>query len=280
MKWTQVIPLLLILVVPISCMAKPATVPLSPPDRTTPPEVTGITANTPLPTQYTYKVINTYPHDRNASTQGLVFENGVLYEGTGLYGRSTLRKVDLKTGNILRIRELPAQFFGEGVTICGNKIIQLTWREGTGFVYDKGSFELAREFRYSHEGWGITYDGKYLIVNDGTPVLRFLDAETFKEIRRVEVHDGDNPVANLNELEFVHGQIYANVWQTDRIARIAPDTGRITGWLDLQGLLSSQDYSAPVDVLNGIAYNSVNGSLLVTGKLWPRLFEIREIPLK
>lgn len=280
MKWTQVIPLLLILVVLISCMAKPATAPLSPPDRTPPPEITGLTANTAPPTRYTYQVVNTYPHDRNASTQGLVWEKGVFYEGTGLYGRSSLRKVDLKTGNILRIRELSPKFFGEGVTICGNKVIQLTWREGTGFVYDKDSFEVVREFRYSHEGWGITYDGRYLIVSDGTPVLRFLDAETFKEIRRIEVYDGDGPVANLNELEFVQGQIYANIWQTDRIARIAPDTGRITGWLDLQGLLSSQDYSGPADVLNGIAYDPINSSLLVTGKLWPRLFEIREIPLK
>jgi glutamine cyclotransferase len=274
MKWTHVIPLFLILVVLYGCITKPATAPL------TSPEITGLIATTTSPTQYTYQVINTYPHDRNASTQGLVFEDNILYEGTGLYGRSTLRKVDLKTGNILKIRELPSQFFGEGVTIYDNKIIQLTWRSGTGFVYDKDSFELAREFRYSHEGWGITYDGRYLIVSDGTALLRLLDTETFEEIRSIEIYDGDNPVSNLNELEFVKGQLYANIWQTDRIAKIALDTGRITGWLNLQGLLSSQDYSSPIGILNGIAYDSINGSLFVTGKLWPRVFEIREIPLK
>ncbi len=282
MKWTQVTPLLLILVVLISCTAKPAA-DFSPPSTRTPAGIAGLVTpanNSSVPALYTYQVINIYPHDRKASTQGLVWENGVLYEGTGIYGRSSLRKVDLKTGNILRIRELSPKFFGEGVTICGNNIIQLTWREGTGFVCDKDSFELVGDFHYSHEGWGITYDGKHLIVSDGTALLRFLDTETFREIRRIEVFDGDSPVANLNELEFVQGQIYANAWQTDRIARIVPETGRVTGWLDLRGLLRAQDYSGQVDALNGIAYNSINGSLLVTGKLWPKLFEIREIPFK
>ena len=223
---------------------------------------------------YTYKVVNVYPHDRNAFTQGLVFENGVLYEGTGLRERSTLRRVELETGDILRIHELPAQFFGEGVTVFGNKIIQLTWKSRTGFVYDKNSFELLQEFNYPTEGWGITHDGKRLILSDGTSTLYFLDPETFKETGRIEVYDDAGPVTGLNELEYVQGEIYANVWKTDRIARIVPRTGQVVGWIELKGLLSPGDRYKPVDVLNGIAYDAKNGRLFVTGKLWPVLFEI------
>ncbi len=225
-------------------------------------------------TDYTYKVVNTYPHDRDAFTQGLAFENGVLYEGTGLRGHSTLRRVELETGDILQIRELPAQFFGEGVTIYGNKIIQLTWQSNVGFVYDKESFELLQEFNYPTEGWGITHDGKRLIMSDGTATLHFLDPETFEEIGGIEVLDRGSPVTRLNELEYVQGEIYANVWQTDLIARIAPLTGQVTAWIDLKGLLGPEDRSEPVDVLNGIAYDAENDRLFVTGKLWPKLFEI------
>ncbi len=227
---------------------------------------------------YTYKVVNIYPHDRNAFTQGLVFENGFLYEGTGLHGHSTLRRVELETGRILQSREIPGPFFGEGITIYGNRIIQLTWEAHVGYVYDKESFRLLREFNYSTEGWGITYDGKRLIMSDGTSTLRFLDPETFSEIGRIEVFDNDGPVSRLNELEYVQGEIYANVWQTDRIARISPETGRVTGWIDLAGLLSPEDRSEAVDVLNGIAYDVVNDRLFVTGKLWPKVFEIVVIP--
>lgn len=226
-----------------------------------------------IPT-YTYQVVNSYPHDRNAYTQGLVFENGVLYEGTGIYGRSTLRRVDLETGNILQIHRLPDYYFGEGVTTYGNKIIQLTYRGNVGFVYDKNSFEVLGEFYYSTEGWGITHDGKRLIMSDGTSTLYFLHPETFEEIGRIEVSDNDAPVTGLNELEYVQGEIYANVWLTDRIARIDPETGQVMGWIDLRGLLQPEDYSEPVDVLNGIAYDAKNERLFVTGKLWPRLFEI------
>lgn len=229
---------------------------------------------------YTYKVVNTYPHDQQAFTQGLVFENGVLYEGTGLRGRSALRRVELETGHVLQIRELPTQFFGEGVTIHRNKIIQLTSQSGIGFVYDKDSFELLQEFNYPNEGWGITYDGEYLIMSDGTAELHFLDPEAFEEIKKIEVRDSDGPVSKLNELEYVQGEIYANVWPTDRIAKIAPQTGQVIGWIELQRLLSPQDYSGPVDVLNGIAYDSRNDRLFVTGKLWPKLFEIKEISLE
>jgi glutamine cyclotransferase len=223
---------------------------------------------------YTYNVINTYPHDRNAFTEGLVFEDGFLYEGTGLHGNSSLRKVELETGDILQLRELPAEFFGEGITIYGDKIIQLTWQSHIGFVYDKESFELLQEFNYSTEGWGITYDGTHLIMSDGTSTLHFLDPETFEEIGQLEVFDDDGLVTKLNELEYVQGEIYANVWQTDRIAIIAPETGRVIGWVDLRGLLTAEDRSEPVDVLNGIAYDAATDRLFVTGKLWPKLFEI------
>jgi glutamine cyclotransferase len=226
---------------------------------------------------YTYNVVNTYPHDRNAFTEGLVFEDGFLYEGTGHYGNSSLRKVELETGDILQIRELPAQFFGEGITICGNEIIQLTWQSHIGFVYDKDSFELLQEFNYSTEGWGITYDGTRLIMSDGTSTLHFLDPQSFVEIGQLEVFDDNGPVTRLNELEYIKGEIYANVWQTDRIAIIAPETGRVTGWIDLGGLLTAEDRSEPVDVLNGIAYDAATDRLFVTGKLWPKLFEIELI---
>jgi len=226
---------------------------------------------------YTYKVVNTYPHDRSAFTEGLVFKDGVLYEGTGLHGYSTLRRVELETGEILQICELPPQFFGEGVTIYGNKIIQLTWQSHIGFVYDKYSFKLLQEFNYPDEGWGITHDGKYLIMSDGTATLHFLDPETFEEIGQIEVYANDIPVTRINELEYIQGEIYANIWQTELIARIDPLTGQVVGWIDLRGILSPEDYSETVDVLNGIAYDVKNDRLFVTGKFWPKLFEIELI---
>ena len=188
-----------------------------------------------------------------------------------------MRRVELETGDILQVHELPAQFFGEGVTIFGNNIIQLTWQSNVGFVYDKDSFKLLQGFNYPTEGWGITHDGKRLIMSDGTSTLYFLDPETFEETGRIEVYDNDGPVTGLNELEYVQGEVYANVWQTDRIARIAPQTGQVTGWIELKGLLSLEDRSEPVGVLNGIAYDAKNCRLFVTGKLWPVLFEIELI---
>lgn len=227
---------------------------------------------------YSYSIVNTYPHDRDAFTQGLVFEDGVLYEGTGLLGQSTLRSVELETGDILQILELSAEFFGEGITVYGDRIIQLTWQSNVGFVYDKNSFELLQEFNYSTEGWGITHDGERLIMSDGTSELHFLDPQTFEEIGQLAVFDDDGPVTRLNELEYIQGEIYANVWQTDQIARIASETGRVVGWVDLEGLLTAEDRSEPVDVLNGIAYDADTDRLFVTGKLWPKLFEIELIP--
>ena len=227
---------------------------------------------------FTYRVVDVYPHDLNAFTQGLVYEDGVLYEGTGLRGRSTLRRVELETGEVLQLLQISDEVFGEGVTIFGDRIIQLTWQSNVGFVYDKESFELLNDFSYPTEGWGLTHDGERLIMSDGTSTLHFLDPETLKETGRVEVSDNDRPVVRLNELEYIEGEVYANIWQTDRIARIAPDTGRVTGWIDLEGLLSVEDRSAQVDVLNGIAYDAEGDRLFVTGKLWPKLFEIEVVP--
>jgi glutamine cyclotransferase len=223
---------------------------------------------------YTYNIVNTYPHDRTAFTQGLVFEDDVLFDGTGQYGHSTLRRVELETGDILQIRELSDEFFGEGITIYEDEVIQITWKSNVGFVYGKNSFELLQQFNYPTEGWGITHDGTRLIMSDGTSTLRFLDPQTFEEIGQLDVFDHDTPIDRLNELEYIQGEIYANVWQEDWIVRIAPETGRVVGWIDMRGLLSAEDQSEPVDVLNGIAYDAEADRLFVTGKWWPRLFEI------
>jgi glutamine cyclotransferase len=231
-------------------------------------------------TVYSYEIVNTYPHDNGAFTQGLVFEDNFIYEGTGLYGKSSLRKLDLETGRVLQSYELPAQYFGEGITVFQDIIIQLTWKSNTGFVYDRNDFKRLRNFTYATEGWGLTHDGERLIMSDGTSTLHFLDPETFGIIGHIEVFKNDTPIDNLNELEYINGQIYANIWQTDYIAIIAPQSGQVSGWIDLSGLLSSQHYSEPVDVLNGIAYDATNDRLLVTGKLWPRLFEIKLVPVE
>jgi glutamine cyclotransferase len=222
----------------------------------------------------TFQIVAEYPHDHEAFTQGLVFAGGFLYEGTGGYGSSSLRKVALASGSVLQRQDLPARYFGEGITIFEGQIIQLTWQSQVGFVYDQESFELIDTFSYAFEGWGITHDGSRLIISDGTPVLHFFDPATRKEISQIVVCDREGPVFNLNELEYVQGEIYANVWQTDRIARIDPDTGRVAGWIDLTGLLTVEDHDEQVDVLNGIAYDALDDRLFVTGKLWPRLFEI------
>lgn len=239
-------------------------------------QVTNLTCTVPV---YSYKVINTYPHDRGAFTQGLVFENGFLYEGTGLYGQSTLRKVELETGSVLKMYELPDQYFGEGITIYKDEIIQLTYKSHVGFVYDKKWFTLLDQFTYPTEGWGLTYDGEFLIMSDGSSALHFIDPGTFVEVSQINVHDERGPVTNLNELEYIKGQIYANIWQTDYIAIISPQTGEVMGWINLEGLLKPEDYTEYIDVLNGIAYDADNDRLFVTGKLWPHLYEIELVPL-
>jgi glutamine cyclotransferase len=215
-----------------------------------------------------------FPHDPEAFTQGLAYLDGVLYEGTGLNGRSTIRKVRLENGEVLQIQKVEAQYFGEGIAVFGGTIFELTWQSGIGFLYDRASFQRKGSFSYRGEGWGLTHDGHRLIMSDGSAYLRFLDPATQKELSRVQVMDGPNPVVNLNELEYVKGEILANVWQKHWIARISPKTGRVTGWIDLTGLLSARD-SQGVDVLNGIAYDAAGDRLFVTGKLWPKLFEIQ-----
>jgi len=229
----------------------------------------------PLPT-WRYEVVRTYPHDPKAFTQGLEFADGFLYEGTGMNGASGIRRVRLETGEVLQLQKLEERYFGEGITLFGDAIVQLTWKAETGFVYDRKTFERRRSFSYTGEGWGLTHDTTRLIMSDGSSTLRFLDPKTFKEVGRLNVTDHGRPVAQLNELELVKGEIYANIWQSDRIARISPTTGEVAGWIDLRGLLSPAD-AAGVDVLNGIAYDASADRLFVTGKWWPKLFEIRVI---
>jgi len=229
------------------------------------------------PTNYSYRILNVYPHNKTAFTQGLLFERGLLYESTGLYGSSSLRCIDLETGAILRFQALQAQFFGEGIAISGERIIQLTWREKKGFVYDKNSFELIQEFSYSTEGWGITYDGLQLIMSDGTSTLYFLNSSDFQRTGQVEVYDDNGPVYKLNELEYIQGMIYANIWLEERIAIIDPQSGYVEAWINLAGIQNMEN-TGPNDVLNGIAYDNENNRIFVTGKRWPQLFEIELIP--
>ncbi len=229
---------------------------------------------------YTYHIVAVFPHDRAASTQGLVFEDGVFFEGTGLLGQSSLRRVDAMTGEVLQLHMLPPELFGEGITFWGDQIIQLTWKAGVGFVYDKESFELLDVFGYPTEGWGITHDGRRLIMSDGTSTLHFWDPETLEEVGQVQVYDHLDAVVRLNELEYVEGLVYANVWWTDLIAMIDPETGQVTGWIDLEGLLDPEDLGEAVGELNGIAYSEKDRRLFVTGKRWPRLFEIELVPLE
>ena len=229
-------------------------------------------------TIYTYNVINVFPHSRDAFTQGLVFENGFLYEGTGGSGGSSIRKVVLETGVVLQKHTLPSIYFGEGIVIYQNTIIELTWKSGVGFIYDKTSFDSLGAFHYPTQGWGITYDGTHLIMSDGTSMLRFWDPVTLEQVDSIQVLDRTVPVTQLNELEYVKGKIYANVWKSERVAIISPLTGRVEGWIELPGLLEPGDMYPPVDVLNGIAYDTADDRLFVTGKLWPKLFEIKIVP--
>jgi glutamine cyclotransferase len=228
------------------------------------------------PVNYSYRIVHVYPHDENAFTEGLLIDNGVLYESTGLYGNSSLRRVDLETGEILQSYALPNQYFGEGITVFDDKIIQLTYQSHIGFVYDKTSFGLLQNFSYSTEGWGITTDGSRLIMSDGTSTLYFLDPKTFQKIGQVDVHD-NGTVTRLNELEYVKGKVYANIWLEDKIAIINPQTGQVEGWINLSGLQNMENHEQS-NVLNGIAYDAAGDRLFVTGKLWSQIFEIQLIP--
>jgi glutamine cyclotransferase len=225
-----------------------------------------------------YRVVNAWPHDPHAFTQGLVYIDGHLYESTGLNGRSSLRMVDLTTGQVQQKFDLPQQYFGEGLAQWRSTLVQLTWQNHVAFVYDRFSFRQLRTIPCPWEGWGLTEDGKSLILSDGSSTLHFLDPETFHELRKIIVKDHGNPVDKLNELEYIHGEIYANIWYSDRIARISPATGQVLGWIDLTGLLSPAERADPDAVLNGIAYDAAHDRLFVTGKLWPKILEIKVVP--
>jgi glutamine cyclotransferase len=238
--------------------------------------VVGALVRDPSPAVYTARVVREFPHDSDAYTQGLVYEDGTLFEGTGKRGKSTLRQVELETGKILQLQSLDDRLFGEGIAIWNDRIIQLTWTARFGIVYDKKTFRELDRFRYSGQGWGLTHDGTHLIMSDGTSSLRFLDPKTFDVIRTLRVHDRGRRVHNLNELEFVNGEVLANVWGEDYIVRIAPGTGQITGYIDLRNLWPRR--SDPEAVLNGIAYDAAGKRLFVTGKNWPKLYEIELVP--
>jgi glutaminyl-peptide cyclotransferase len=248
----------------VSGLLPGAAAPLPPPASITP--------------EYTFTVVHVFPHDTSAYTQGLAYRDGFLYEGTGRNGQSSLRKVRLETGEVLQQVNLEPEYFGEGITILRDKVYQLTWQSKVGFVYDLSSFRQLRKFSYSGEGWGLATDGHDLFLSDGTAEIRVLDPENFKEKRRLKVHDGSTAIDELNELEFVEGQIFANVWHKNRIARVSPQTGEVVGWIDLDGILSSVYRLEPEAVLNGIAYDPTGKRLFVTGKLWPKIFEITIAP--
>ena len=223
-----------------------------------------------------YKVIASFPHDTTSFTQGLVFgADGQLYESTGLQGESTLRRVDISTGQTLQRIDVPKEYFAEGLAMIGDELLQLTWQHRLGFVYDRKTFKQKRTFTYKTEGWGIAYDGaSRLVMSDGSDTLTFLDPKTQAVTRTLRVQDAGRPVANLNELEWIEGEIWANVWMTDRIARISPNTGEVNAWVDLSALFPEAQRTPPADELNGIAYDKATRRIFITGKKWPRLYQI------
>jgi glutamine cyclotransferase len=229
--------------------------------------------------EYGYQVVHVYPHDRQAFTEGLEFRGGFLYESTGLEGQSTLSKIKLETGQVVQQVKLDPSIFGEGITVMNERIVQLTYKTEIGYVYEQASMKRQRTFKYRGEGWSLTNDGSQIYMDDGSARIRVWDATTLAEKKRFTVHDGIRPIERLNELEWVRGEIWANIWQTHRIARISPSDGRVLGWINCDGILSAAD-SEGVDVMNGIAYDSLGDRLFVTGKLWPKLFEIKVVPKK
>jgi len=231
---------------------------------------------------YGFMVKHTYPHDPQAFTQGLFFKDGFLYESTGLNGKSWLRKVELNTGKVLQQKDLPKEIFGEGSALVGDEIVSLTWQAKYGFVFDQKTFTLKRKFTYDSEGWGLASDANYVYMSDGTPTIHILDPKTLKEQRRIQVNAEGKPIPELNELEMVEGQLFANVWGTDIIARIDPATGNVVGWINLAGLLppDKRGSNSADAVLNGIAYDAKHKRLFVTGKLWPKMFEIELVEMQ
>jgi glutaminyl-peptide cyclotransferase len=228
-----------------------------------------------VPAKNGYKVIHTYPHDRNAFTQGLLYDNGSLFEGTGQETGSTLREVELTTGKVIRQYSLDASLFGEGITLYHDHLYQVTWQNKVGFVYDKADFRMINKIYYSTEGWGLTTVDDRIVMSDGSNVLYFLEPEMFTVDSKIEVYDNEKKVDKLNELEYINGEIWANIWMTDTIARIDPVSGKVIAYIDMKGLLQPSDRNADTDVLNGIAYDKASKRIFVTGKLWPKLFEIR-----
>jgi glutamine cyclotransferase len=228
------------------------------------------------PPEYHVKVVRTYPHDRAAFSQGFEYHDGKLYEGTGLEGRSSVRIEDLESGKIDRRIDIASSFFGEGITVLGGRIVELTWVSHVGFIYEAADLHRTGEFRYEGEGWGLANDGRQIFFSDGTSTIRVLDPDSLQEVRRITVHEGGKQIVMLNELEYIRGEIWANVWQTDRIVRFSPIDGKVLGWVDASGLLTDADSKGqPVDVLNGIAYDAVKDRIFLTGKLWPKIFEIK-----
>lgn len=226
---------------------------------------------------HTYKIINMYPHDKEAFTQGLFYEDGYLYESTGQYGTSSLRKVVPETGDIIQIKMLPSDLFGEGITAYQDTIIQLTWMSRIFLIYEKETFKILRlsKFTLPLEGWGLTFDGKNLIMSDGTQSLYFFDPEKLTPVNRIEVRDGIRPIYKLNELEFIKDKIFANIWQSSSICIIDPKSGNVTGWIDLKNLVPKEFRTHADNVLNGIAYNPSEGTIYITGKKWPYLYELK-----
>jgi glutamine cyclotransferase len=251
----------------IFCIASLSCQPTAPPGETN-------SGKQAVPT-YGYEVVHVFAHDPDAFTQGLIFHEGNWLESTGEVGRSSLRRVEIDSGKVLQKVDVPPPYFAEGITLLKGKIYQLTWQHQLGFVYDALTFEKTGEFKYTGEGWGLANDGQSLILSDGTNRIRFLDPDNFQVTRTIAVLDGHTAVAEINELEYVQGEIYANIWHADRIARIDPETGKVVGWINLAGLLRPGEVQDEEAVLNGIAYDQVSGRLFVTGKLWPKIFEIR-----
>jgi len=233
------------------------------------------TATTTVAKQVLYDVVNSYPHDPKAFLQGLVFHDGGFYESTGQYGKSTLRRVEFPSGKIMKSINLDDSIFAEGLALVGDRLVQLTWQTQKGFVYDRETFNLIREFTYKTEGWGLTYDGKELILSDGSDTLTYINPETFEPSRKLAVKWNGRPVRDINELEFIEGEIWANIWHRDQIIRIDPSNGNVTSFLDLKGILPPEERRDPEAVLNGIAYDAEGKRIFISGKLWPKIFEIR-----
>lgn len=228
------------------------------------------------PPEYHVKVVHSYPHDRTAFTQGFEFHDGKLYEGTGLEGRSSVRVEDLESGKVLRSIDIPKPIFGEGITVLDGHIVEITWLSHIGFIYRQSDMGRLSDFHYPGEGWGLANDGRHIYFSDGTPTIRILSPTSLRELRRITVHEGAKPIPMLNELEYIQGEVWANVWQTDRIVRFSPVDGKVLGWIDAAGLLTPEDIGdQPVDVLNGIAYDAARNRIFLTGKLWPKVFEVR-----